>query len=341
MRPTLSRRQILSAATGMIAASVPLSCPSRARTASLDRVNIVTAAGNLALTFEELMRQLGLLAKFGLVAEPVHVSDGSKLMGSLLSGEMDLCPLAGFAQIFPAVQHGAKLKIINGAVLLGQQTVFSARPEIHSVRDLAGRTIGVGSVGSQLHQTMVALLLKKGVDPATVTFANLGSSTDVFRAVAAKVVDAGPSQIDFIPDAHKFGVKVLEGGDMWSNVPEYPFQGGFAADRAIAGKRDIIIRTLAAYAAMFRFVAGPDSRDAFLAARRNALAGAGQEFDEVSMFQWEFFQRVQPFALDLIIPMDRIAYLQALNVRLGIQTRVLPYDSAIDLSLAQAAIALL
>lgn len=337
----ISRRRVLATAAGMMAAGLPLSRTALAQQGSGDRVNIICAAGNLTATFDELMNQQGFYDKFKLVTKPVYVSDGSKLLGSLLNGEMDICPLAGFANIFPAVQRGAKVKLVNGGVVLGQQTVVSGKPEIKSIEDLAGKTIGVGSLGAQLHQTMVALLLKKGVDPSTVTFANIGSSADVLRAVAAKTVDAGPSQIDVIPNAEKLGIHQLEGGDMWSGIPEYPFQGGFTSEQTIGGKRDILVRTLAAYATLFRYLVGPDSQEAFRAARRKALSGSGEDFDQASDFQWRFFQTVKPFALDLALSPERIAYIQDLNVRLGVQSEALPYEKVADMSLAQEALKLL
>jgi ABC-type nitrate/sulfonate/bicarbonate transport system substrate-binding protein len=337
----ISRRHLLVGAAGITAASLPIARAARAQQVGLDRVNIISAAGNLTAIFEELMNQQSLFEKFKLTTKPVYVSDGAKLLGSLLNGDMDLCPLAGFANIFPAVQRGAKVKLINGGVVLGQQTVVSANPDIKSVKDLEGKTIGVGSLGAQLHQTMVALLLKKGVDPSTVTFANIGGSADVLRAVVAKTVDAGPSQIDVIPNAAKMGIHQLEGGNMWSDLPEYPFQGGFTSEQMITGKRDILVRTLAAYGSLFRFLTGPDSRDAFLAARRKALSGSGDEFDQASDFQWQFFQKVKPFALDLELSQERIAYIQDLNVRLGVQTEALAYDKVADMSLAKDAMKLI
>ena len=309
----------------------------RAQAQSLDTVKIVNAAGNLTSVFEEIMQQQGFLKKFGLTSQPVYVSDGSKIMGSLIAGDMDICPLAGFSQVFPAVEKGAKMKVVNGSVVLGQQTVFSAKPEIKSIADLKGKTIGVGSLGAQLHQVMSALLQKKGVDPSTVTFANIGSSADVFRAISAKVVDAGPAQIDFIPQKDKFGVHILEGGDMWTNLPEYPFQGGFTTDKMIAEKRDLLVRTLAAYMTMFRFLSGPDSRDAFMSARRSALNSSGAEFDEASDFQWKFMQTAQPLAKDLILSEERIQYVQDLNFKFGVQQKVLPYAQVADMSLAREA----
>lgn len=333
----VSRRHFLLGTAGLIAATGPAARAARGQ-AQLDRVNIISASGNLTAIFEELMKQQGFLEKFGLIAKPVYVSDGSKLLGSLLNGEMDICPLAGFANIFPAIARGAEIKLVNGGVVLGQQTVVSAKPEIKSIKDLDGKTIGVGSLGAQLHQTMVALLLKNGINPANVTFANIGSSADVLRAVVAKSVDAGPSQIDVIPNADKMGIHQLKGGNMWSDLAEYPFQGGFTSKEMIGAKRDLLVRTLAAYGSLFRFLNEPGSKDAFLAARRTALSGSGEEFDKASDFQWTFFQNVKPFALDLKLSPESIVYIQDLNVRLGVQKETLPYAKVADMSLAEDAV---
>ncbi|MGH6860092.1 MAG: phosphate/phosphite/phosphonate ABC transporter substrate-binding protein [Phyllobacterium sp.] len=211
---------------------------------------------------------------------------------------------------------------------------------IETLADLKGKTIGVGPLGAQLHQVTVALLLKNGVSPADVRFANVGSSADVYRAVVAGVVDAGPSQIDNIPDAKNHGVHQIKGGDMWSDLKEYPFQGGYASDETITNKRDLILRTLAAYATLFRFLSGPDSHDAFFAARRAALGKSGEAFDSASEFQWNFIQKTQPFALDLVLAQDGVDYVQDLNIRLDIQKQKLPYDKVVDASLARDAIKL-
>ena len=336
----ISRRSVLAAAGAMTAASLPFVRSARAQK-KLDSINVIRSSGNLTAVIEELMNQQGAFAKFGLAPTTIAAADGQKILGSIISGEEDICPLSGFANIFPAVQRGAKVKLINGGVLLGQQTIVSAKPDIKSIKDLGGKTIGIGSLGAQLHQTMVALLLKNGVDPAKITWVNIGSSADVYRAVTQKTVDAGAAQIDVIPTLDKVGVHRLEGGDMWSNIPEYPFQGGFASDATIASKRDLLVRSLAAYAWTFRFLSNPGSKDAYSAARRKALSGSGAEFDESSDFQWNFFQTVKPFAQDLILSPERIAYLQELNVRTEVQTGVLPYDQVCDMSLAKEALRLL
>ena len=337
LRP--SRRAMLTASASILATGL---LPRKGRAqAKLDKISIALASGNLTPVLEEIARQQGFLTKFGLSSDPIYVSDGTKIMGSIIAGDVDLCPMAGFAQVFPAVEKGARLKVVNGGVLLGQQTVFSANPDVKSIADLKGKTIGVGSLGAQLHQVMVALLMKNGVDPASVTFANIGSSPDVFRAVSAKVVDAGPAQIDFLPQLTRTNVHVVQGGDMWTNLSEYPFQGGFTSDRMIADKRELLVRALAAYALVFRFLSGPGSLDAFKEARRKVLNGKDADFEAGSEFQWRFFQNAKPFATDLIIPDERLNYVQDLHIRFGVQQKKLMLSDVADMSLARDAIALL
>jgi ABC-type nitrate/sulfonate/bicarbonate transport system substrate-binding protein len=340
LRHGISRRGVLATAGGLTAASLPFVRPVRAQSKK-DQVNIVCAAGNLTATLGALIEEQGFFDKYSLDARTVYVSDGTKVLGSVVSGDMDVCTLSGFSNVLTAMQRGANLKIINGGVVLGQQTVVTNRPDIKSVKDLAGKTIGVGALGAQLHQIMLALLLKKGVDPSTVTWTNVGSTADVYRAVVQKTVDAGPAQIDVLPTLDKNGLHTLTDGDMWINIPDYPFQAGFANENVIKQKRDILVRMLAAYATLFRFVEGPNSRDAFRSARRKALSGSGQAFDEGSDFQWEFFQKNKPFAKDLLLSAEQINYLQDLNVRTGVQTVAMPYDRVVDMSLARDAVKLL
>jgi ABC-type nitrate/sulfonate/bicarbonate transport system substrate-binding protein len=158
-------------------------------------VNIVNTTGNAALTLQHLIKQQGYLEELGLDPTMLNVADGSKLMGAIISGGSDICAMSGFSQVLPAIEKGARMKLIGTAGQLAVQTIYTTRPGIKTVKDLEGRTVGVGSLGALLHQMMVAILRKKGVDPAKVTFANIGSSADVFRAVVAGTVDAGPGPL--------------------------------------------------------------------------------------------------------------------------------------------------
>ena len=175
---------------------------------------------------------------------------------------------------------------------------------------------------------MVALLDRKGIAIDKVKFANVGSSANIFRAVVGKVVDAGLSSTDYLDTQDKYGVHIVEGGKLWETLEDYTFQGAFASAKAVVEKRDSLVRLLAAYAKMYRFISAPNSKDAFVAASVTAL-GAESAVGAASL--WTFMNTNQ----------ERIQKLQKLNIEVGAQKTVLPYDKVADMSLARDALKLL
>src|SRR6266700_4967953 len=292
------------------------------RAANPEPVTIVNTAGTFAATVQQLMKDKRYLEELGLRPTFLSVGDGSKIIGALLSGEADICIASGFSQVLPAIEHGGKLKVLAGSEVLLLHLVYSWRPEIKTLKDLEGRTIGTGSPGALLHSITVALLRKNNLDPSKITFVNVGSSADVFRAVVAKVVDAGPSELDYLQQVGKYNVHSVDGGSFWDGLPEYTNQASYASERAVAERRDVLVRTLAAYSKLYRFVSSPQSREEFLAARAKAL---GKDEREEALAQWNFFQQHNSFAVDLVLSEERINYMQQLNVSLGVQKSILPY----------------
>jgi ABC-type nitrate/sulfonate/bicarbonate transport system substrate-binding protein len=298
-------------------------------------VNVVNTAGNTNMVLAALLKQEGIFEQLGLDATMLHVSDGSKLIGSLLAGSMDMCALSGFGQVLPAIEKGAKLKVLAGGAVLPLQGILTKNPAIKRAKDLEGRTVGTGSVGALLHQLVVALLRKQGVDEKKVTFANVGSSTDVFRAIVAGTVDAGPSEVW---QQGRFGTRMLEDARFYVDLQEYTYQASYGSDRAIATKREAVVRTLAAYGKLYRFLGEDKSREPFVKAFATATGKSDREEAEA---QWKFYHDNKPFAVDLVLSEERVRYMQDLNVSLGVQKSVLPYERICDMSLARDAVKLL
>lgn len=329
----VSRRGILGMGAAFVVGG-PLLAHAQTKSGKIP-VGVVNTTGNTVLAFQQLILQQKFFEEFDLEPTLLNVADGSKLMGALISGSSDICIMSGFAQVLPAIEKGAKLKLVGSSGQKAVQTIYSSRPDIREVKDLVGRTVGTGSLGALLHQMMVAIFRKKGIDPTKVTFANIGSSADVFRAVVAGTVDAGPGQVDVFDQQEKYKVHNLKDGNLWEELPEYTYQGCFAAQSAIDKKRDALVRTLAAYLKLFRFVQAPNSRDAYIKARLEALgvkdiAQATAEAD----FQWRFVQKHQPYSTDMILNEERVNYMQRLNIDVGIQKTMLPYAQVADMSLA-------
>ena len=336
----LSRRVFLeraAAAGSALVASSALPFAGAIAEVSRQKVNIVNTRGMATITVQELMRRRRHLDELGIEPNILYVIDASRLMGSLLSGESDICMFSGIGSVLTAIEKGARIKLVAGSLIKPEHAIYTKRPEIRSVKDLEGRTLGSGSMGALLHTMWVAILRKYGVDERKVKFANIGSTSDVFRAVAAGVVDAGISEIDVYDQQAKFGVHVVKEGDLWKELPEFTFQGAYASDKAIKEKRGAIVRTLAAYARLYRFLSSPQSKEEFVAAQ---LAVSARPDAGSAAWQWQFFQEQQIYAADLILSEERVRYMQELNISVGVQKRLVPYADVTDMSLARDAMKL-
>ncbi len=332
----INRRSVLKAGSAALVSAV---APGRGFAQTRDKISIINTASTTVQTMQTLLQKLGYLEQLGIEATTINVSDGTKAMGSLLGGDADIVMLSGISQVLPAIQRGAELKIVAGALMRSNSVIYSSRPDIKTLKDLEGRNIGAGAIGSSLHTLVVTLLRKNGVDPSKVTFINVGSATDVFRAVAAGTVDAGPAQVEFMPQAAKYNVHPLSDGAFWEQLPDYADQGSYTSDRAIAGKRDVLVRTLAAHAKLYRFVSSPDSKDAYLDARKTALGGNSDEAGGVAL--WEFIQKFQPYAVNLALTEQKIDFLQQLNIDSNVQKDKMPFAKVADMSLANDAVKLI
>jgi ABC-type nitrate/sulfonate/bicarbonate transport system substrate-binding protein len=305
-------------------------------------VTIVSSQGPQVLAIQALIAAKGWFQEAGLQAKVISVASGTNVVGSLVGGTADICIFAGFSQLLAAIEKGAALKILGGASIKGQQALFSKNPDVQYVKDLEGHTVGTGAVGAQLHQAVTALLRKKGVDISKVRFVTIGSSGDTFRAVVSGTVDAGNGQADVLSSLERLGVHMIKDGDYATELPEYTWQASFSTLNAIRDKREALVRSLAAYCKAFRYVQNPGSKDDYVKAYLVANSGRDAEqstADAVS--QWNYLQERKIYAEDLVLSPERVQYMQELNMELGIQKKILPYEQVVDVSLAQEAVALL
>lgn len=336
MPRNVSRRQFIGLAAG--AAMAAQTRVRIARGAARSGITIANAAGNLNLTLAELMRQEKLLQSFDLDPNVLTVADGTRILGGVVSGSVDLSTMSGFGQAFPAIAHGARIKILGGGALLPALALFSAKPNVRALKDLEGKTVGTGSIGALIYQLSAGLLQKYRVDISKVRFVSVGSSADIFRAVSAGTVDAGVGDVSLIDTAAEHQVHLIEHGNMSIELKEYTYQGAWTSDRKIATQRDALVRTLAAYAKLYRVVQNPDFKDAFIRARRTVFPNAPMS-DHRAL--WNYIQTFKPFAVNLALSPERLNYMQTLNVGFKVQKEILPFDRVADMSLAADAVKLL
>jgi ABC-type nitrate/sulfonate/bicarbonate transport system substrate-binding protein len=295
-------------------------------------VNIINTGANDSFALQALIKNRNYFDSVGLTANTQNVSDGVKLMAAIVTGADDIAILTGFSQVFPAIENGAPIKLVGSALLPVSFEMYTANPDIKTIKDLEGKTVGTGAIGALVHASAAAVLMKYKVDLNKVKFVNIGSSSDVFKAVAAKKVDAGPAQHEFSKLAAKYGVRSIS--DFAKEIPQFTNQGAFASERVIAEKRDILVRTLAAYGKAYRFVNSPSSREDYIKAFHD---GVGPDTEEQAIDQWTWFQEYKAYNVAIALPPDRINYMQQLNVALGVQKSILPMDKVADMSIARDA----
>jgi ABC-type nitrate/sulfonate/bicarbonate transport system substrate-binding protein len=301
-------------------------------------LNIINTAASLTMIVAQLMKTGDYYKQFGVDTNIINVTDGSKVIAALVSGNGDLCGSGGFSGVFPAVAKGASVKIIANAQTRPDQAIYTKRADIKTTKDLEGKTVGTGALGALLHELAVALLIKKGVDYTKVNFVNVGSAVQVFQAVAAGSIDAGLASVDVFYDQEKYGVHNLTDGVLWKELPEITNQAVLASDYAIANKRDQLVRALAAQAKLYRFISSPASKDAWIKARIASMGPADEKGIEQ---QWEFYSSPGQLSTGLIFEPAQFDVVQQLNVKLGAQDKVLPFDQVADMSIARDALKLL
>lgn len=266
------------------------------------------AFGGFNLVIAELMRRQRFLESFGLAPNLLGVAGGTKILGGGVSGYVDASLMSGFGQVFPAIERGAAIRIIGGGALLPVLALYSGRPPVVTLKDLEGRSIGTGSVGALVQRLTVTLLRKYQVDLSRIRFVNIGSNADIFRAVSAGTVDAGVGEAALIDTAGQYGVHLIEHGHLLVELKDYTYQGAW--ESKIATEPDTLVRALAAYGKLYRFVQRPDSR-------------APDSDHETA---WHCIQTCRPFAVELALSPERLRYMQELNVGFQVQREVLPFS---------------
>src|SRR4051812_47992773 len=115
-------------------------------------IRLVDAGGPHELVNLELMKSQGFLERMGVNPHKTYVSNGAEAARLVLSGACDAAMQVGFGPALSAIVRGEPLRVLAGANLLTVHAVYSKDPDIRQLKDLEGRTVGVGPLGALTHQ---------------------------------------------------------------------------------------------------------------------------------------------------------------------------------------------
>jgi ABC-type nitrate/sulfonate/bicarbonate transport system substrate-binding protein len=182
----------------------------------------------------------GFFQEEGLQAELIRIRSAIALP-SLTSGEIDYHTVV--APAVTAALRGIPVRVV-ACFTPGLTTAIIARPEIKTVQDLKGKTIGLNSIGGGLESTVRLMLKHYGLDPdKDVKFLATGGIETRFAALrqGLTVATAGSTPADYL--GKKFGYVVLARAyDLFS----YPNTGLVASVKSIKENPDRLKRVIRA-----------------------------------------------------------------------------------------------
>src|SRR5690242_11362552 len=139
-----------------------------------------------------LAKQLGEYDKAGLAVELVDLKGGSDALKAVLGGSADV--VSGYFD--HCVNLAAKKQELVSFVVYDRYPglVLVVSPahasEITSIKDLAGKKVGVSAPGSSTDFFLKFLLKKNGLDPASASVVGVGLGAAAVAAMDAGLVDA-------------------------------------------------------------------------------------------------------------------------------------------------------
>jgi NitT/TauT family transport system substrate-binding protein len=167
---------------------------TQAQAQALDKINVsAIKAATFGGAF--IAQERGYFAKEGFEVNFVYFDASPPIAVATVAGSLDFGMAATAAGFF---NLSDKLRIIGGFAreapgFQGMTFVASQKgwdSGIHSLKDLGGHTISIGTVGSSPHYSLSLIEKKFGIDPATVRIQPLQAATNQATAVAGGSVDA-------------------------------------------------------------------------------------------------------------------------------------------------------
>ena len=132
-----------------------------------------------------------LFQKYGLEVELIYIPTALQVTRVVLTGDSQIA-FSGGAPVVSAVLSGADLVFIGGVANV-PAFYMMALPEIKSVADLKGKTVGVTRFGSSTDFALRYLVQKNGFNPdKDLNILQLGGMPELAAALSKRLIVAAP-----------------------------------------------------------------------------------------------------------------------------------------------------
>jgi NitT/TauT family transport system substrate-binding protein len=160
-----------------------------------------------------------------------EMAGGAAIQPAVQSGQLDL-GWSNQVSVILAHTQGFDFKFFGGGVFLTPETyknqsiLVKSDSPVRSAQDLAGKTVGVNTLGNLNELEVRAWLTKQGVDPSKVKIVELGSPLTVPPLMQGRVAAVTANEPAITIANAKGGVRVLA-DDPFSVFAKDPFLAGW------------------------------------------------------------------------------------------------------------------
>ena len=156
-----------------------------------------------------IAKEAGFFKKQGLDVKLVFIASGPLGTTAILSGDVDVGIIGGFAPT-RAIAGGAKNLVMIGQSKNRMTGAIVGKKEIAGVQDLKGKRLGIDRVGSNPDMFTQAALSRFQIDPLKdLQYVQLGSIGNGIPALKAATIDALTTSTPHDLFAQRLGFKVI------------------------------------------------------------------------------------------------------------------------------------
>ena len=237
-----------------------------------------------------IMSDAGLYKEEGLDVDTMYIASSPIAAKATLAGEV-VISAQNSQVIADSGLQGADLVAIGATVNIVPFYVMAA-PEINSVTDLKGKTVGVSRFGAATDFGMRMFLAKHGLAAhRDVAFIQIGGMPEIATALSKKIIAAAPMSYPMVYVAEQGGAKVL--ADLANDEIPFVHLTLTTTKRFLKDKRPQVKAFLRAYGKAMHFLYNRQAESLAIFAKYTKIKD--QKMLEGSLkYGYEFMEKV-PF----------------------------------------------
>lgn len=270
--------------------------------------------------FEKIGAEKGFYKEQGLDVEFFEMAGDAHLQKALIAGHVDEIETTP-AGVIVATEKGANLRMV-ASFMPGLPHVLYVRKELNAIKDLVGKPIAISGLNALPHLAVVTVLQKYGIEASRVTWVQAGGDPDRMKAIFAGKVAATMSSNEFIPMLRQNpDVKVLFSFN--KELPQWVRMTTNVTEKTVRERGDLLFKALVAHAKGIRYAA--EHKDETVALMAKLTKRDPKDLDAV----YDWFVKGKLINPNGTLPLDGIAWMQEVNIKIGRQDKRLPMSEIV------------